>query len=88
MADVDWGRLSWIANSDDLRTERCRDLYQSGLTVRLERMTAAYRALRRRRRLQQPIEILVQSRQLIFALTNLKSSLEGNVVVSDKSAIA
>ena len=26
MADVDWGRLSWIANFDDLRTERYRDL--------------------------------------------------------------
>jgi hypothetical protein len=50
--------------------------------------TNSLAALRCRRRLQQPIKILVQSCQLIFALTNLKSSLEGNVVVSDKPAIA
>jgi hypothetical protein len=48
----------------------------------------ALTALRRRRRLQQSIKVLVQSCQLVFALTNLESGLERDVVAADWPAFA
>jgi hypothetical protein len=48
----------------------------------------ALTALRRRRRLQQSIKVLMQPCQLVFALTNLEGGLERDVVAKDWPAFA